>query len=177
MKSLGDTGIKRLNRSWRHRTARPLSVVLCGLSNPYNVGGVLRTAAAFGVDTVYLTGATPGPEHPGVAKTALGTDRALAVHRLAGPKDAVAAARTSGAAVVAVELADTARPVFEPLPAGPLCLVFGSEGHGLPPAVLASCDETRYVPLPGRVASLNVAAAAALAVYECRRQEWTPVAR
>jgi tRNA (guanosine-2'-O-)-methyltransferase len=73
-----------------------------------------------------------------------------------------------------VELADDAVPLHElDLASSPVCLAIGHEDHGLAAATLAACDAVGFVPQLGRVGSLNVAVAAAVALYETRRQEWT----
>jgi TrmH family RNA methyltransferase len=54
--------------------------------------------------------------------------------------------------------------------AGDCCVVFGSEGHGISPAVLAACDEAVAIPMPETVDSLNVGSAAAVFLYEANRQ-------
>jgi tRNA (guanosine-2'-O-)-methyltransferase len=54
-----------------------------------------------------------------------------------------------------------------------VCLVVGHEDRGLAASTIAACDVVAYLPLAGRVGSLNVATATALALYEARRQEWT----
>lgn len=171
-KVLSDTEIKRLNRTWRRRTVGTLDLVLCGLANPYNVGSILRTAAVLGVRTVHLIGATPGPDHPGVGKTGLGTEHKVHVARHEQLADAVAFLRTDGVQVMAVELASGAEPMHQQTFAGAVALVIGNEGHGLSPALLALCDRAVYLPQVGRIESLNVATATAIAAYEVRRQEW-----
>jgi tRNA (guanosine-2'-O-)-methyltransferase len=62
--------------------------------------------------------------------------------------------------------------LFEVDLSGDVCLAVGNETHGLTRAALACCDAVGYVPLLGRVGSLNVATAAALGLYEARRQAW-----
>jgi tRNA (guanosine-2'-O-)-methyltransferase len=172
VKQLDGTGMKRLHRSWRQRTAGRLGLVLADVEGPFNVGGILRTAAALRVEDVWLAGRTPEPSDTKVAKTALGTERYLTVHRAASVLDAIAAARNAGYAVVAVELADGAVPLHE-LALGPAtCLVVGHEDRGLVPAVLVACDAVAYLPQLGRVGSLNVATAASIACYEVRRRAW-----
>lgn len=171
-KVLSDTEIKRLNRSWRRRTAGTLDLVLCGLANPYNVGSILRTAAVLGVRTVHLVGATPGADHPGVRKTGLGTEHKVHTVRHARLDDAVAVLREDGAQVVALELASGAEPMHERPFGDRVALVIGNEGHGLAPGLLALCDQVVYLPQVGRVESLNVATATAIAAYEIRRREW-----
>ena len=172
MAALTETEIKRLNRGWRRATEHRLRLVLADLANPFNVGSIFRTAAVLGVERVYLTGATPGPSHAGVAKTALGTTNALDVVTVPAVADAVAAAREDGFTVYAVELAQDAAPLSRCEIAADACLVLGNEAHGLSRTALAACDQALYVPQVGRVASLNVATAAAIAMYEARRQEW-----
>jgi len=172
MKTLGTTDIKRLNRDWRRRSSSRIALVLVSLSNPFNVGAILRTAAVLGVEVVYLVGATPGPEDAKVAKTGLGTEHTVSTRRVPTLAEAAAAARADGFAVLALELASEAVPLAEYDYPHATCLVIGNEGHGLPPAALAECDAAVYVPQVGKVASLNVATATAIAVYEVRRSEW-----
>lgn len=172
MKTLSTTEIKRLNREWRRRSDARLAIALVSLSNPFNVGSILRSAAVFGVETVWLVGATPGPADAKVKKTGLGTESAIATQRVDTTAEAATAARAAGFQVVALELASDAQPISECDLTGPTCLVIGNEGHGLPPSALAACDAAVYVPQPGKVASLNVAAATSVALYELRRQGW-----
>ncbi len=176
MKQLDGTGMKRLHRSWRRRTPGRVGLVLDDVEGPFNVGGILRTAAALRVEDVWLAGRTPPPSDAKVAKTALGTERYLTVHRAASGLAAIAAAHGAGYAVVGIELADDATPLHE-LDVGPAtCLVVGHEDRGLVPAVLAACDAVAYLPQLGRVGSLNVATAASIACYEVRRRAWVETA-
>jgi tRNA (guanosine-2'-O-)-methyltransferase len=173
VKQLDGTGMKRLHREWRRRTEGRLAVVLDDVQGPFNVGAIIRTAAALRVDDVWLAARTPEADDTKVAKTALGTDRYLTFHRSADAVAAAGEARAAGYQVVAIELADEATPLHE-LPLGPAtCLVVGHEDRGCPPATLAACDAVAYLPLLGRVGSLNVATAASIALYEVRRRAWT----
>lgn len=174
MKQLDGTGMKRLHRDWRRRTAGRLGLVLDDVQGPFNVGAIIRTAAALRAEDVWLTGRTPEPDDPKVGKTALGTQRYLAFHRVPEGVDAAAAARAAGYQVVAVELADGARPLHELILGLATCLVVGHEDRGCSPATLSACDEVAYLPLLGKVGSLNVATATAMACYEVRRQGWAP---
>jgi tRNA (guanosine-2'-O-)-methyltransferase len=173
VKQLDGTGMKRLHREWRHRTAWRVALVLDGVQTPVNVGSIARTAAAYRVEHLWLAGATPPPTHPGARKTALGTDRYLTWTAVSSGAEAVAAARADGHRVVGLELADIAVPLFDVALGPATCFVLGHENHGLGAATLAACDDVAFVPQVGRVGSLNVAAAAAIALYEARRQEWT----
>lgn len=169
---LRGTELKRLHRTWRRRSGSRLALVLDDVGNPYNVGSITRSAAAFGVDHLYLSGSSVSPRAPKVAKTALGTDRYLAWTEHPTITDAIVAAKKAGYRVVGVELADPATPLSGLALATDVCLVLGHEERGISTAGLAGCDAIGYVPLIGRVGSLNVATAAAIACYEVRRQGW-----
>lgn len=170
---LSGTDAKRLHREWRRRTERPVSLLLDHVQNPFNVGSIVRTAASFRVEHLHVVGAAAvTPDHPKAKKTSLGTERLLPWSEHASVADAAEAA--SGL-LVGVELASGASPLHElDLGAGPLCLVVGNEDRGLSPAALDVCDRVAFVPTPGKVGSLNVAVACAIALYEARRQEWAP---
>jgi tRNA (guanosine-2'-O-)-methyltransferase len=172
MKQLDGTGMKRLHREWRRRTEGRLALVLDDVQGPFNVGAIIRTAAALRVDDVWLASRTPEPEDTKVAKTALGTDRYLTFHRVADGAAAAAEARAAGYRVVAIELADDAVPLHSMTLGAATCLVVGHEDRGCTPATLAACDAVAYLPLLGKVGSLNVATAASIACYEVRRQTW-----
>jgi tRNA (guanosine-2'-O-)-methyltransferase len=173
MGSLTTTQIKRLNRDWRRRTDGIVSVALVSLSNPFNVGSIYRTAATMAVDTVFLVGATPAPSEAKVRKTSLGTDNAVHTVRVPQLADVAELVHAAGGQLTAVELAEGAQALHEHVFGASVCLVLGSEGHGLSPSSLAHCDNAVFVAQPGRVASLNVAMAAGMAMYEARRQGWT----
>ena len=77
-RQLGSTDVKRLNRSWRRRTQARIGLLLdVGRASRSTSGSIIRTAAAFGVDQLWLCGDSATPEHPSARKTALGTDRYL----------------------------------------------------------------------------------------------------
>ena len=173
-RNLSATEAKRLQREWRRRTERPLGLLLDNVQTPFNVGAILRTAASFRVTHLWLAGASATPEHDKTRKTSLGTERLVPWSSVPTVADGAAAARDEGMAVIGVELAMGAAPVSATtFPATGVCLVLGHEDHGLSNAALAACDSFVYVPTPGKVGSLNVATAAAIALYEVRRQEWS----
>lgn len=172
MKQLDGTGMKRLHREWRRRTGGRLALVLDDVEGPFNVGAIIRTAAALRADDIWLSGRTPEPGDTKVGKTSLGTDRYLTFHRAIDGVTAAAAAREAGYAVVALELADVAVPLHELALADATCLVVGHEDRGCSPATLAACDAVAYLPLLGKVGSLNAATAASIACYEVRRRAW-----
>lgn len=172
MSQLRSVDLKRLHRSWQRRTDQRVALLLDGVSDPYNVGGIVRTAASMRVEHLYLCAHATAPSHPKVGKTSKGTERFLAWSEHERTVDGIAAARADGLRVVALELTGEAAPLFELDLAGDVCVVLGNERHGATEETLTACDAVGYVPLLGRVGSLNVSAAAAVALYEVRRQGW-----
>jgi tRNA (guanosine-2'-O-)-methyltransferase len=170
---LDSTGLKRLHREWRRRTEGRLALVLDNVTTTFNVGSILRTAAALRVEHLWLAGDSATPSHPKVRRVALGSDRYVPWSLVPSATEAIAAARTDGFAIVAMELAHGAIALHELALAGPACLVVGHEDRGLAPETLAACDHVAFLPQLGKVGSLNVATATAIALYEFRRREWT----
>lgn len=170
---LDGTGLKRLHREWRRRTSGRVALLLDGVSSSYNVGSILRTAAAERVEHLWFTATATPPTNPAVRKTALGTERYLTWTIGGTGAECAADARAAGWRVVGVELVDGALPLHElDLSSTPVCLALGHEDRGLGAATVAACDAIGFIPQTGRVGSLNVAVAAAVALYETRRQEW-----
>jgi tRNA (guanosine-2'-O-)-methyltransferase len=169
---LGPTDVKRLNRSWRQLAQARVALLLDSVSQPFNVGSIIRTAAAFGVERIWLCGDTAPPEHPQARKTALGTGRLVTFERAPSAAEAAQAAAAAGLRVIAIELAADAVPLHEAPLGSDVCLALGHEDRGCSAALLAAADEVAYIPQLGRVGSLNVAAAAAIALAEARRREW-----
>jgi tRNA (guanosine-2'-O-)-methyltransferase len=172
-RQLRPTEVKRLNRDWRRVTTARLALLLDSVAQPFNVGSIIRSAAAFGAERVWLCGNTAPLSHPSVTKTALGTQRFLVAQEEPSPVAAVKAARAAGLRVVAIELAAGALPLHQAPLDGDVCLAIGNEDHGCSAALLAAVDAVAYIPQPSRVGSLNVAAAAAVALAEARRREWS----
>jgi tRNA (guanosine-2'-O-)-methyltransferase len=171
-KQLDGTGMKRLHREWRHRTERRVRLILDGVTTSYNVGGIVRTAAALRVEHVWLASGSTSPANPKVQRVALRTERYLEWSEVPDLAAAAELARAAGFIVVGLELADTAVPLHELDLDADVCLAVGHEDRGLTPAALAACDHVAYLPQLGRIASLNVATATSIALYEIRRQEW-----
>lgn len=172
---LRDTDVKRLHREWRHRTGGRLALLLDSVQTPYNVGAIVRTAAAERVEHLYLAGAATAPSHPAARKVSLGTERYLEWSTYETPAAAIAAVKEAGLRLVGVELAAGAVPLPDAELGPAVCLAFGHEDRGLSAATLAACDEVAFIPQLGKVGSLNVAHAAAIAIYETRRRAWTGV--
>lgn len=170
MKQLSGTELKRLHRGWRKKEPPRLALMVEALSGPFNLGAIIRTAAAYRVEHLYLAAMSIDPATSNVGKTALGTERYVEWSSHENLATAVAAARKSGFELIGLELADGAVPMHQAELAPQTCLVIGHEDRGLSKAALAECDQVVYLPQLGRVGSLNVATAASIAIWESRRR-------
>jgi tRNA (guanosine-2'-O-)-methyltransferase len=171
-RQLRATDVKRLNRGWRRRTESRVGLLVESVTQPFNVGSIMRSAAAFGVEHLWLAGNATPPTHPNARKTGLGTERLVPWDPAVPVPDAVRAVRAAGLRIVAIELTGDAQPLHEAPLDGDVCLAVGGEDHGCSPALLDAADAVSYIPQVGRVGSLNVAVATAIALAETRRREW-----
>jgi tRNA G18 (ribose-2'-O)-methylase SpoU len=145
-------------------------LVLERVANPDNVGGIFRSAAAFGADAVLLDPATTDPLYRKAIRTSMGAALVVPFARTEEWPAALVALRALGFMVVAMTPAPSA-PALPALAANltgrPVALVLGHEGEGLSRAALDACEFRARIPVTSSVDSLNVAAAAAIALYEC----------
>ena len=174
MRQLGPTELKRLHRQWNRRSRHRVALLVDGVSSPFNLGGIVRTAAALRVEHLFLAGGALTPEGDRVGRSAMGTQRYLSWSSSERGAEAAGVAREQGYTVVGLELAEGAVPLHELDVTSDVCLVVGHEDRGIPAATLAACDAVAFVPQLGRVGSLNVATAAAIGIYELRRRDWAP---
>ena len=141
-----------------------LVLVLDQITDPHNVGAILRTAAAFAVKAVVTT-ARHSPEATGVlAKSASGALEYVPLVTVQNLARALATLREHGYCLVGLDSTGE-RDLREASLRAPLALVLGAEGKGLRQLTRASCDEVARLELPGRMKTLNVSNAAALALY------------
>ncbi len=146
----------------------PLWVVLDGVQDPGNAGMILRTADAAGASGVIALPGTADLFSPKVVRGTMGSLFHLPAVT-ASAEDFLAAAQKSGWKLFAAALDPAARPHFEADFRRPAAIVFGNEGSGVSSPLLEAA-ETVFIPLRGRAESLNVAAAAAVILYEAMRQ-------
>lgn len=148
-------------------------LALSDVSNPHNVGAILRIAAHFGVRAALLGGRTGARLPPAAYRTAQGG--AEWVELVGAPElpAALAACRAAGLAVCATTSHQGRQLFAERLPARAVVLL-GSEGEGLPRALVGAADLVLRIPGTGHVESLNVAAAASVLLAELWRQHEPP---
>jgi RNA methyltransferase, TrmH family len=134
-------------------------IVAWGLSDPGNVGTLIRTAAAFGWEFGYTTG-TADPWAPKVLRAGAGGHFRLAI----SPVESIQALEDAGLATVAMVVSGGASP--DALGPGRYALLVGEEAPGLPPEVVGQSDHKVSIPMPGGMESLNAAIAAGIVIYE-----------
>ncbi|MBI4888725.1 MAG: RNA methyltransferase [Acidobacteria bacterium] len=159
--------------SWRETAAGARTlVVLERVANADNVGGIFRNAAAFGAAAVLLDEATTDPLYRKAIRTSMGASLVVPFARAEPWPAALRELGALGFATVALTPSAAAPTVAETvarLGGRPVALVLGHEGDGLTGAALAACEYRARIPVASAVDSLNVAAAAAVALYESRR--------
>jgi 23S rRNA (guanosine2251-2'-O)-methyltransferase len=139
-------------------------LVLDQITDPHNVGAILRSAAAFGVKALVTT-ARHSPEATGVlAKSASGALDYVPMVTVQNLARGLTALRDRGFLLVGLDSEGGADLAATELHA-PLALVLGAEGKGLRQLTRETCDRTARLDLPGAIKSLNVSNAAALALY------------
>jgi 23S rRNA (guanosine2251-2'-O)-methyltransferase len=148
---------------------RPFLLVLDGLHDPQNLGAILRTAEAAGVTGIVLPRHRSVRVTPAVTKTAAGAVEWLPMALVAGVPTALTDLKAKGVWVVGLDQ-DADQGVWDlSVATDPVALVLGSEGSGLARLTRERCDVVAALPLAGRLGSLNVSAAAAVACYEIAR--------
>lgn len=141
----------------------PLLVVLDEVQDPQNLGAIARTAECAGATGMAIPRHRSAEVTAAAAKASAGAVEHLPIARVRNVADFLVAAKAAGCWVYGADAAGT--PYDEPDYGGGVVLVLGAEGKGLRPRVKASCDALVALPMRGRIASLNVSAAAAALLY------------
>ena len=146
--------------------------VLENIRSAYNVGSVFRTADAFLLEAIYLTGYTAFPPHKEIKKTALGAEETVAWKKCANAIEAIEDLRSNGYKVYAVEQAKHSISLekLNFLPTEKIALIFGNEVTGVEQTTIDLCDDCIEIPQLGMKHSLNIATAAGVVIWELVRQ-------
>ena len=147
-----------------------LFVAVDGLTNSENLGVMVRNCAAFGTQALLVGETCASPFLRRSVRNSMGTIFQLPVVETGNLAETLQELRTRGIRCVAAHPHASGRTPAQTDFTGDCCLVLGSEGNGLSPAVLAACEEATAIPMAFKVDSLNVGNAAAVILYEACRQ-------
>jgi len=141
-----------------------------GISNAENLGALVRNCAAFGAHGLIAGETSSSPFVRRAVRSSMGTIFKLPVVEVPGVVKALKELRGAGIRCIAAHPRVDGRGLAQVDFSGDCCMVFGSEGLGISPEVLAVCDEAVAIPMAAKIDSLNVGSAAAVFLYEANRQ-------
>ena len=156
----------------RERGENPLIVVCDELSDPHNLGAVIRTADAAGAHGVIIPKRRSAGLTATVGKTSAGAVAHVPVARVPNLPALLKELKEEGVWVFGAAMGGST-PLYQADLKGPAAIVIGSEGSGLGRLVEENCDFTVSIPMFGKINSLNASAAAAVLLYEAVRQRTT----
>lgn len=152
-----------------HLSKNPLLLVAESVEKPGNLGALLRTADAAGVDALIVCDPRTDIYNPNVVRASIGTLFSVQVG-VAETKEVIAWLREKAIRVFAAALTSTAFTYTQADFTEPTAIVVGAESEGLSPEWLAACSDHIIIPMHGSADSLNVSVSAAIIVYEALRQ-------
>jgi len=153
------------------KSRHPVIVIAEGITDPHNLGAIIRTAEAIGCQGVVIPQRRAAGVTSTVMKVAAGALEYLPVARVVNLNRALEELKAAGFWLYGTA-AKTGKSLHTINLTGAIGLVVGSEGEGLSLLTQKSCDELVSIPLAGKTPSLNASVAAAMALYEVYRQRW-----
>ena len=142
------------------------ALALCSVRDPGNLGAVIRSATAFGVDHIILSADCADVYNSRTVRAAMGSLFRTRITEVSSLSDFIFAAKENGRRVFAAELTESAIALTD-LDLRPSdVFIIGNEGHGIPAEISSECDKSVYIPISKKTESLNAAVAAALFMWE-----------
>lgn len=161
--------IEQLVQTVYERGEVPFVGALDGITDPHNVGAIIRSAECAGIDGILIGKRDSSGITDVVMKTSAGAARHLPIGRVSNIGDVILGLQQEGLAVVGLdERGDMAYTEYDFT--RPTAIVVGSEGTGLSPRVRKMCDHLLSIPMRGKIGSLNASVAAGVVFFEARRQ-------
>ena len=151
------------------RGEAPLIVICDELSDPHNLGAILRSAECAGAHGVIIPKRRSVGLTATVAKASAGAVEYMKVARVTNISSAIAELKEKGVWIYGTA-AEGSVPMYQADLTGPAAIVIGNEGDGMSPLVRKNCDVCVHIPMKGRISSLNASAAASILLYEAVRQ-------
>jgi 23S rRNA (guanosine2251-2'-O)-methyltransferase len=176
-RGLNHQGVVAITETYRYRRleqllAGPASalVFLDGVTDPHNLGSLLRSADGAGFDGVVIPAQRSAPVTSAVRRVAAGAAEVVGVARVNNLGRALDQARRAGLWVLGLDASAEETIWTSPLAEPPVAMVLGSEDRGISRGVLKRCDGLVRIPCGGKLDSLNVAVAGAVAMFEIARR-------
>ena len=157
--------------SIKEKTTEPVIVIADGITDPHNLGAIIRSAAALGAQALVIPQRRAAGITATVAKVAAGTLEILPVARVVNLNRALEQIKEAGFWVYGT-MTDSGNAIHKTKFSGAIALVIGAEGEGLSLSIQKNCDFIVSIPLEGKVESLNASVATGMALYEIFRQRW-----
>ena len=151
------------------RGENALLVICDELSDPHNLGAILRSAECAGAHGVIIPKRRSVGLTAVVAKASAGAVEYMKVARVTNINAAIQELKEKGVWIFGTA-AEGSIPMYQADLPGPTAIVIGSEGDGMSPLVRKNCDVTVHIPMKGKISSLNASAAASILLYEAVRQ-------
>lgn len=148
--------------------SRRLILIAHNIRSLWNIGALFRSADAFNVDHIHLTGYTAAPPRKEISKTALGADASIPWSKDRDPLIVIEQRKKEGCSIIALELNQKSTPLPEYRIEGDVCLIVGHEILGVPEELLGIAHSIVHIPMLGKKHSLNVSVAAGIALYHFR---------
>lgn len=153
------------------RNEAPLIVIADGITDPYNLGALIRCAEGAGAHGIIIPKRRSTGLTPLVSKSSAGAIEHMAIAKVSNIANTIHALKEKGVWIFAAEAGG--KPYYETDFKGPCALVFGSEGNGVSQIVIDNCDVLTSIPMYGKVNSFNVSTAASVILCEAARQNRT----
>jgi 23S rRNA (guanosine2251-2'-O)-methyltransferase len=147
----------------------PLFVILDGITDVRNIGGIARSAVCCGAQAIIIPDKGVGALNEEAMKSSAGALERIHICRVNSLMKAVDTLHLNGISVMATEMT-AGKMVYETDWTVPCCIVMGSEDRGVFPPLLKICDSTIKIPMPGEFESLNVSVATGIVLYEVVKQ-------
>ena len=150
----------------------PVCILLDNIRSLHNVGSAFRTADAFRLEKIVLTGITGTPPHREIQKTALGATESVEWVYVEKPEDAVQSLKTEGYKILIIEQTTSSELLhqFNPNPDEKYCLIFGNEVNGVSEEVIELGDRAIEIPQTGTKHSFNVSVCMGIVLWEIFRK-------
>jgi 23S rRNA (guanosine2251-2'-O)-methyltransferase len=147
---------------------KDIVVIAHNIRSLWNIGAVFRSADAFGVTHIHLTGYTAAPPRKEISKTALGAESTVPWSQEKDVRSVIERRRKEGYRIISLELGEGSKPLMDAVTDTPVCLILGHEILGVPPELMKLSDDILHIPMLGQKHSLNVSVAAGIALYQIR---------